>query len=435
MTMRNKLNVNNVKSILRQRQRRRLDVAIVGPPNAGKSQLLNVLTRSSVAAVSRKRHTSRSEIFGIRTVDDVQIVFKDTPGFMKLENAKEERLDRELIVTAAAAMNDVDYSLLVVDSVRQLTDNYRHALCQLMVGAINSNGRIEDVDNHDNSNRDNSSRKDVIKNGSATVNIGQDTFESSQNGGADCNDDNAKLAIVLNKVDLVKPKHKLINLAMDIGSLADYCLKDQFDKHGNQLDFEAMMKYSPIVFYVSALKEDGTDELLNHLVQRATPSWGWIVKPGEPTTMTNLEQLEEIIREKIYRYCHREVPHSIRQVNRMFRKVSTTTIINKKQQIIKNKRSDCNDSSSDDVAPKSNIVIHQDLVVFTKSHHRLVTGSGGRTLAKIKTTAERDLCKLFRCKVFLFLHVKSKIGKRNEYDDGIYYTRAAEEIISLSKKN
>lgn len=41
--------------------RKRLDVALVGAPNAGKSQLLNSLIGSKVAAVSRKRHTTRSK--------------------------------------------------------------------------------------------------------------------------------------------------------------------------------------------------------------------------------------------------------------------------------------------------------------------------------------------------------------------------------------
>jgi hypothetical protein len=64
---------------------------------------------------------------------------------MRLENAKEERLDRDLIVTAASELQTVDFSLLVVDAARTLNDNYRHALVQLMIGAINSKGRIEET--------------------------------------------------------------------------------------------------------------------------------------------------------------------------------------------------------------------------------------------------------------------------------------------------
>lgn len=360
-------------------RRKRIDVAIVGPPNAGKSQLLNVLTKSPVAAVSRKRHTTRSDLLGARTVGNTQIIFKDTPGFMKIENAKEERLNRDLIVTAAAAMQDVDFTLLVLDAARLLNDNYRHALVQLMIGAINSKGRIEEC----------FESKEIVDHRSKTV-----TNNSSSNNNN--NNDKGKLAIVLNKVDLVKPKRKLIDLAIDVGSMADVCLKDQFDKVGKDLDFEAMMKHSPIVFYVSAIKEDGTEDILDHLLSLATPCQDWIVQPGEATTMTKIEQVHEIIREKIYRCCHQEVPHSIRQVNRMFREV-----------------------------PKG-IVIQQDLIVFTKSHQKLVVG---KTLQRIKETAQKDLCKLFDCDVSLHLHVKRKAERAGDSSDSDYTLGAMSQSI------
>ena len=51
---------------------RTLSVAIVGAPNAGKSTLLNALVESKVSAVSPKYNTTREQIVGIRTQDDVQ---------------------------------------------------------------------------------------------------------------------------------------------------------------------------------------------------------------------------------------------------------------------------------------------------------------------------------------------------------------------------
>lgn len=338
--------------------RKRLDVAIVGAPNAGKSQLLNILTQSPVAAVSRKRHTTRTDILGARTIGSTQIVFKDTPGFLRLENAKEERLSRDLIVTAASEMQDVDYSLLVVDSARTLTDNYRAALVQLMIGAINSRGRVEE---------------DIIDEG-----------ETDQKQEGRRIENQSKFAIVLNKVDLVKPKSKLLDLAMEIGAMADEVLLDQRGVEGEneELDFKAAMELSPIVFYVSALEEDGTDEILEYLVSLATTCRTWPVKPGESTNLTPLEQVEEMIREKIYRCLHQELPHSIVQVNRMFRKVP------------------------------QGIILHQDLIVFSKSHQRLVLGSGGKTLQRIQDSAMRDLQKLFKCDVVLRLHIKLNKSKQ-----------------------
>ncbi len=351
-------------------QRKRLDVAIVGPPNAGKSQLLNILTKSPIAAVSRKRHTTRSDLLGARTIGNTQIVFKDTPGFLRIENAKEERLDRDLIATAAAEMQDVDFTLLVLDSARSLSENYRHALVQLMIGALNSQGRIEEEFEEEDE------RPNV--------------FEKSTKSALD--DDRCKFAIVLNKVDLIKPKSDLIDLAQEIGSMADLCLEDHFEKHGKVLDFEAQLEQSPIVFYVSALKEIGTDDIMEHLVGLATPCKTWAVEPGKATNMTTLEQVQEIIREKIYRSCHREVPHAVQQVNRIFRRI-----------------------------PNKGVVIHQDLVVFTKSHQKLVLGSSGRTLKRIEESARNDLRKMFGCDVALQLHVKYSKSKQRRGDSGGEY--------------
>jgi GTP-binding protein Era len=97
--------------------------------------------------------------------------------------------------------------------------------------------------------------------------------------------------------------------------------------------------------------------------------------------------VEEILREKIYRCLHREVPHNVTQQNRVFR-YSTT-------------------KANDDGDEKLNTLhISQDLVVRTKSHQRLVLGSGGKTLERIKTTALKDLEDIFDCNVDLELNVR-----------------------------
>jgi GTPase Era involved in 16S rRNA processing len=54
--------------------------------------------------------------------------------------------------------------------------------------------------------------------------------------------------------------------------------------------------------------------------------------------------------------------------------------------------------------------VDQDLIVKTKSHHKLVMGRGGMTLKRIEDTARRDLLKMFKPdgydEVILNLHVK-----------------------------
>lgn len=117
------------------------------------------------------------------------------------------------------------------------------------------------------------------------------------------------MSVFLSEVDLVDPKSKLIDLAMEIGEIADACLVDHFSKDSPEpkgMEFERLLKIAPVVFYVSALKEEGVDDLLEHLLDRATPCTSWPVEPGKSTNMTKPEQVQEMIREKIYRCLHRE---------------------------------------------------------------------------------------------------------------------------------
>lgn len=58
-------------------------VAIIGKPNAGKSTLMNSIIGEKLSIVSPKPQTTRKRTLGIYTSGNVQIVFTDTPGFLK----------------------------------------------------------------------------------------------------------------------------------------------------------------------------------------------------------------------------------------------------------------------------------------------------------------------------------------------------------------
>ena len=90
-------------------------IAIVGRPNVGKSTLLNALVGQKVSITSSKAQTTRHRITGIRTVDDTQFVFVDTPGFQTRHNAA---LNRNLNRTVHGVLNDVDLVLFLVEAGR-----------------------------------------------------------------------------------------------------------------------------------------------------------------------------------------------------------------------------------------------------------------------------------------------------------------------------
>jgi GTPase len=86
-------------------------VAVVGRPNTGKSTLVNALVGQKVSIVTDRAQTTRGRIRGVRTTDDVQIVFTDTPGFHKPRTLLGRRLNRMV----EESTEDVDAAVLVVD--------------------------------------------------------------------------------------------------------------------------------------------------------------------------------------------------------------------------------------------------------------------------------------------------------------------------------
>ena len=88
-------------------------VAIVGRPNVGKSTLLNALVGQKISITSAKAQTTRHRITGVRTVEETQFIFVDTPGFQMKHAAA---LNRTLNRTVLSSLGDVDVVLFVCES-------------------------------------------------------------------------------------------------------------------------------------------------------------------------------------------------------------------------------------------------------------------------------------------------------------------------------
>ncbi|WP_319470172.1 GTPase Era [uncultured Pseudodesulfovibrio sp.] len=87
-------------------------VALIGPPNAGKSTLMNQYLGQKVAIVSPRPQTTRNRISGILTNDDAQIVFLDTPGIHQLRG----KMNRFLLESAWNALAGSDVVVVLLDA-------------------------------------------------------------------------------------------------------------------------------------------------------------------------------------------------------------------------------------------------------------------------------------------------------------------------------
>ncbi|MBQ4087538.1 MAG: GTPase Era [Clostridia bacterium] len=88
-------------------------VSIIGRPNVGKSTLINRLVGEKIAIISSKPQTTRNNILGILTEDNMQIVFTDTPGI----HEPSSMLAEMMVKSANEAMKDTDAILFLVEPI------------------------------------------------------------------------------------------------------------------------------------------------------------------------------------------------------------------------------------------------------------------------------------------------------------------------------
>jgi GTPase len=271
-------------------------VAIVGRPNVGKSTLLNHILGQKLSITSRKPQTTRHTLLGIRTEEDYQLVFVDTPG---IHSAHKKALNEYMNQAATQAMVDTDIICMVVDRTHWNADDERV---------------FTQVKKHP-----------------------------------------AKLIILVNKIDLLKDKSRLLPY---IESLAQR---------------EGVADIIPI----SAFTATDVSRLVETLV--AESPIGEALFPADQITNRSSRFLAaEIVREKITRQLGDELPYAV-----------TVAI----------ERFDVGERFTE---------IHATIYVERSSQKRILIGDAGSRMKSIGTEARHDMERLFDHRVILKLWVKVK---------------------------
>ena len=219
-------------------------VAIAGPPNAGKSTLLNSLLGQKISIVTPKPQTTRNRIIGILNDPSYQIVMLDTPGLHEAGKA----LNMEMVKIAVQSLSEVDAILFLVDVSQPLPEKQKKAVEYLE--------------------------------GTASPAI-----------------------LVLNKIDLLQKDQILAMIEM----------------YSNIYPFTAIVP-------ISALKDDGTDILLQEMV-RLLPAGPRFYPQDIPTDATERFIVAEIIREKIFLLTGQEIPYSTAVIIESFKEDEKRSLV------------------------------------------------------------------------------------------------------------
>ena len=121
-------------------------VALVGRPNTGKSTLLNHLVGEKISITSSRAQTTRHRLTGVKSIDQAQLLYVDTPG---LHSGGKKAVNRYMNRVARNAVRDVDVVVWMVEALR-LTDEDEAVLEALkhaevpVVLAVNKVDRVRD---------------------------------------------------------------------------------------------------------------------------------------------------------------------------------------------------------------------------------------------------------------------------------------------------
>ena len=135
------LNDNKIGEKIREGFR----IAIIGEVNAGKSSLLNLLSKREAAIVSEEGGTTRDIIETYINIDGYPVILADTAGIREAKNA----IEKKGISLALSRSKEADLNLIVIDNSSKILD-------KKIQGLINDNSIVvlnkSDLDNNEKHN-------------------------------------------------------------------------------------------------------------------------------------------------------------------------------------------------------------------------------------------------------------------------------------------
>ena len=117
-------------------------ISIVGQVNAGKSSLLNLLSKREAAIVSEQEGTTRDVIETYLNIDGYPIILADTAGIRKVKN----KVEKEGIQRAIKKAKNADLTLVMIDnSLKQIDKDLKKLInenCILVFNKSDLNKKI-----------------------------------------------------------------------------------------------------------------------------------------------------------------------------------------------------------------------------------------------------------------------------------------------------
>ncbi|NXU37113.1 ERAL1 GTPase, partial [Drymodes brunneopygia] len=362
-----------------------LRIAIIGAPNAGKSTLCNQLLGRKVFPVSKKVHTTRCKAWGVITHEDTQLIILDTPGLTNPLKAKRHNLEEAMLTDPWDSMKHADLVLVLVD----VSDHWtRNSLSREVLECLSQFPHIPSVLVLN--------KVDALKKKFLLLEIATDLTEGTVNGKKlevkstfkQDSRSSAKIPLQITESKVpVSPCGQEKNQAQE-GSSLDRSRdvggagtgEAQGPKQYGPKDLKEMKGWPHFqeIFMLAALRGEEVDTLKRYLLLQAKPG-PWEFHSDVLTNQSPQEVCDNIIREKVLEYLPLEVPYGVTQVTEVW------------------EEGECGE-----------LLIMQSLLVPRESHKRMLIGREGKVISRIAREAGQDLMNAFLCDVHLKLKVEVK---------------------------